>query len=294
MLFMMDCRDAEAGLLSRLLERKSAGAGSKIIVPAGVQQIKDIPYGPDKRQTLDVYTPANAHNAPIIFMVHGGAWKIGSKDVSRVVNNKIARWVPEGFIFVSVNYRMLPDAKPLEQAQDVTKAIAAVQAKAAAWGGDPAKVILMGHSAGAHIVALISASPETARSAGAQPWLGSVLLDSGAMNVSEIMNTRHYSFYDEAFGKDPAYWDATSPLQVMNTKIYPVLAVCSTKRDISCKQAQAFVDKAVTKGTHAQILEVDLKHGAINSELGTDGDYTKSVEHFMGSLDSTVLARLTQ
>ena len=80
-------------------------------------------YGNSKKQTPDVYLPDAPKNAPIIIMVHGGAWSIGDKGSSKVVTNKVNRWVSKGAIFVSVNYRLLPEADPLKQAKDVASAI---------------------------------------------------------------------------------------------------------------------------------------------------------------------------
>ena len=135
-------------------------------------------------------------------MVHGGAWKVGDKRAASVVDNKVRRWVTRGFILVSVNYRMLPEANPLEQAQDVARALAYVQQHAADFHGDPARVVLMGHSAGAHLVSLISAHPDLAAKQGAKPWLGTVSLDSAAFDVVDIMQRfQHFKFYDEAFGQ---------------------------------------------------------------------------------------------
>ena len=85
-------------------------------LPASVRVLRDQPYGPHPRQRMDVYLPPHAHDAPVLFMVHGGAWRMGDKAHANVVHNKVARWVPQGVVLVSVNYRLLPEAAPLEQA----------------------------------------------------------------------------------------------------------------------------------------------------------------------------------
>jgi acetyl esterase/lipase len=254
--------------------------------------IRDLPYGGDSHQRMDVYLPQQSRHAPVIFMVHGGAWRLGDKDARTVVENKRERWVPRGFIFVAVNYRMLPDAAPLEQAKDVALAIAAAQAKAASWGGDPGKFIVIGHSAGAHLVALLSASPKIAEEAGAKPWLGAVLLDSAALDVTAIMRARHLRLYDRAFGADPAYWRAVSPSQVLTAGAPPMLAVCSARRTDSCPQARRFIDKAKSLGLRAAVLEEDLSHLQINELLGVEGAYTDAVERFMAGLDESAQRRL--
>ena len=110
---------------------------------------RDLAYGSDKQQRVDLYLPTNAQQAPVLLMVHGGSWRLGDKGAAAVVDNKVKRWLPKGFIFVSINYRLLPAAAPLEQADDVARALAFVQQQASGWGGDPRKIILIGHSAGA-------------------------------------------------------------------------------------------------------------------------------------------------
>ena len=102
-------------------------------LPAGVQRLADVPYGADPLQRMDVYLPAagsaassaavaSGMRAPVIFMVHGGAWRTGDKAMSRVVQEKVARWVPKGFVFISVNYRLYPAVNVLQEAQDVAMA----------------------------------------------------------------------------------------------------------------------------------------------------------------------------
>lgn len=270
---LMAATSAQAGLFSPQAD-----------LPPGAHVEKDLAYGPDTDQRLDVYIPAGAAHAPIILMVHGGAWAIGDKDLGSVVDNKLAHWLPKGVIFVSVDYRMVPKADPVLQADDVARALAFVQARAAQWGGDPARVVLMGHSAGAHLVAMIEADPEIARRAGARPWLGAVVLDSGALDLVKIMEAPHYRLYDRAFGKDPAYWVKASPWHRLNAKPQPMLIVCSTRREDSCPQARGFAEKARSFGGVAGVFPVDLSHREINVTLGLAGAYTETVDAFLRSL----------
>lgn len=268
--------------------RRSAAMPASANLPSGVHVIRDVAYGNDPRQRFDVYVPPGARHAPVIFLVHGGAWAFGDKAARGVIENKVARWVPRGFIVISSNYRMLPDAGPLEQAQDVAGALALAQRRAAEWGGSARDFILMGHSAGAHLVALLAADPSIARGRGATAWLGTIALDSAALDVVRIMRSRHLPLYDRAFGSDPAGWLAASPLQQLHQAGAPMLAVCSSRRKLSCPQAQGFADKAAGLGARARVLAEDLTHEQINEELGTDGDYTRQVEAFMAGLDPSV------
>lgn len=257
-----------------------------------LRKVLDVPYGRDKLQKFDVYAPLQARGAPAIFMVHGGAWTIGDKSYGRVTENKLARWIPRGIIVISVNYRMLPDAKPLEQALDVARALAVAQDQAAGWGADRSKFVLMGHSAGAHLVTLLAASPEIATQLGASPWLGTVSLDSAVYDLELLMSTRHPRLYDRAFGSDPAQWKAVSPYAVLKRAGPPFLGVCSTRRGDACPQAQRFVDRASALGTRAQVLAQDMSHGDINQRLGEEPAYTEAVEAFLRSLDDSFVQTL--
>lgn len=291
------------GRLRALIAQKQAAAAPAVLA-AGVQRIADVPYGADPAQRMDVYVPtspttgtnslvASAVRAPVIFMVHGGGWRIGDKAMGRVVQEKVNRWVPKGFIFISINYRMLPDAPVAVQERDVQAALMAAQQRAGTWGGDPSRFILMGHSAGAHLVALLNARAPQALREGAWPWLGTVSLDSAMMNVPARMRAPHLPLYDDAFGTDPAYWVAMSPFHQWTVGAPPLQMVCSAQRaDDPCQQSDAMARHVRNQGGRAEVLSQDLDHGEINAQLGLDSDYTRAVEAFMGSLDAEVARRL--
>ena len=266
-------------------EIEQEDSDNKPFNPENATVQRNISYGADGAQSLDVYIPKNAHNAPVVLMVHGGAWRVGDKAMNRVVENKANRWLAKGIIFVSINYRMLPKADPLTQANDVALALAKAQSLAPTWGGDAKRFVLMGHSAGAHLVALITANANIAKQQGAQPWLGTVMLDSAAYDLEKTMSSKHLPFYDKAFGNDSAFWKSTSPSYQLSQKTIPMLAVCSTTRkDKPCMQASAFIEKATKFGTQANVLPVAMSHKEINENLGLPSDYTDKVESFMRSL----------
>lgn len=256
-----------------------------VSLPAGARTERDLAYGPDAQQTLDVFIPARAQRAPIVLMVHGGAWMLGDKAGRGVAANKVARWLPRGVIVASVNYRLdrrAPNA--LQQADDVARALAFVQQRAAGWGGDPARVLLMGHSSGAHLVSLLSADPAIGERAGAKPVLGTVALDSAVFDLVEIMERRHYRFYDRVFGRDRQTWIDNSPYHRLQGTPRPMLLVCSSQRSDSCPQADKFSARAQAAGARVRVLRVPLKHGEINAQLGLAGDYTSQVEDFLRTL----------
>ena len=267
-------------LRDKLMERRAARSAGEATVPG--KALRDIPYGSDPRQRMDVYLPTQTvASAPVIFMVHGGGWRTGGKGETAVVENKVPYFTGRGYIFVTINYRMLPDADPYVQAQDVALALSFAQEKAASWGGDPRRFILMGHSAGAHLVALLSAQPSLA--AGSS-WLGTVALDSGALDVPEIMEHRHMRLYDEALGSDPAFWRKVSPLHALQPGAHPMLLVCSNQRETSCSQAHAFAQRLKASGARAEVLGQAKSHRDINLQLGADSAYTGAVQAFIDRL----------
>ena len=268
---------------SMLDEADESDSGAPIALPQGVQVKRDLAYGPDDAQRIDVYVPAGAHQAPVLFMVHGGAWMLGDKASARVVANKVAFWLPKGYILVSVNYRLRPP-DPLRQVEDVAMALAFVQAQAASWGGDSAHLVVMGHSAGAHLVSLLASDPSIAGAQGAKPWLGTVALDSAAMDVVRIMQAPHLRFYDRVFRGDPSYWRSVSPLHRLSAAPRPMLLVCSSQRADSCPQAQSFAAKVTQLGGRVLLVPIDKSHREINADLGLPGTYTDAVAAFMHSL----------
>lgn len=253
------------------------------VVPAGVLRDPGLPYGPDPAQRLDVYRPVQARQAPVLVMVHGGGWMYGDKAAASVVDAKIDHWVRErGFVFVSVGYRLVPQASVLQQAEDIARALAMVQAQAPTWGADPRQVVLMGHSAGAHLVALLGAAPELARAQGALPWRATVALDSAALDTVALMQRRHLPLYDRAFGSDPALWAQVSPTARLAPGGPPMLLVCSApRRDDACGQSQRFAQAFLAVGGSAEVLPLQLGHGQINAELGVAGAYTAAVDRFI-------------
>jgi acetyl esterase/lipase len=249
-----------------------------------VRIVHDVAYGADRKQRFDVYIPRGARNAPVILMVHGGGWRTGDKRSRGVVGNKVQRWSRDGFIVISVNYRLLPGTDPVEQARDVARALAEAQGRLAEWGGDPTKVVLMGHSSGAHLVALLNARPSLATSLGARPWLAAVILDSAALDVVTTMTRPHLRLYAQAFGADREYWREASPLHHLSAGAKPMLLVCSSLRRDSCPAATKFAAKATSLGVRTEVVPVAKSHAAIDAELGTRGEYTEAVEAFLRSM----------
>ena len=115
---------------------------------------RDIPYAQprNERQLLDIYAPATGSKLPVVLWVHGGGWTQGSKNE---VDQKPKAFVERGFVFVPINYRFVPHVTMDTIVRDVAKSVGWVHANISRYGGDPNRVFLMGHSAGAQLAALL-------------------------------------------------------------------------------------------------------------------------------------------
>jgi len=114
----------------------------------------DIPYADPahERQVLDVHAPDGAENLPVVFWIHGGGWQAGDKTDVQIKPRVFAE---RGFVFVSANYRLLPHVEMEVLIRDVAKALGWVHKHIAGYGGDPTRIFVMGHSAGAQLAALL-------------------------------------------------------------------------------------------------------------------------------------------
>lgn len=118
------------------------------------QLTADVPYveAGHARQVLDIYTSDGARNQPVVFWIHGGGWQVGDKSSVQI---KPKWFTDRGYVFVSTNYRLLPEVTMEELVRDIAKSLAWVHGNIAKQGGDPRRIFVMGHSAGAQLAALI-------------------------------------------------------------------------------------------------------------------------------------------
>lgn len=128
-------------------------AGS-LAAQSGGRTEKNIPYAEprNERRLLDVYAPASGSQLPVAVWVHGGGWMAGSKDE---MDHKPAAFNRRGFVLVAMNYRFVPAAEMGAIVGDVARAVGWVRKNIARYGGDPDRLLLMGHSAGAQLAALL-------------------------------------------------------------------------------------------------------------------------------------------
>ena len=125
---------------------------------APLRETLDVRYGDaSESQALDVFAPEGAADRPVVLFVHGGAWMFGDKDMLGLYRGVGRFFARRGAVAVCINYRLAPLARHPEQVQDVARAFAWVRAHARDYGGDPDRVLLCGHSAGGHLVALLAA-----------------------------------------------------------------------------------------------------------------------------------------
>ena len=117
--------------------------------------VRDVAYGPDGRHRLDILKPttANATGMPVLVFVHGGAFVRGERSDGAIFDNVLDYFTRHGVLGINATYRLAPDHQWPAAAEDLASALAWVRAHAADHGGDPEKIFLMGHSAGAVHVA---------------------------------------------------------------------------------------------------------------------------------------------
>ena len=184
---------------------------------AQAQNVKrNIPYAEPahERQVLDVYSPQDAKNLPVVFWIHGGGWQAGDKTSVQI---KPQAFVDKGFVFVSTNYRLLPNVDMGTIVRDVAKSIRWVHDHIAEHGGDPKRLFVMGHSAGAQLAALVCTDDRYLKAEGLSLAIikGCVPVDGDTYDVPAIIETaetrrRVHGLpqakfgHREKFGNDPA------------------------------------------------------------------------------------------
>ena len=239
-------------------------------------------YGLDPRQKLDWAVPAGAAKAPLLLFVHGGGWSIGDKRMG--AGQKGAHFLGRGWAFASTNYRLVPQATVEQQAADVAAAVAWLRKQP---GVDASRIVLMGHSAGAHLAALVATDPTYLRAAGVPMAAirGVVLLDGAGYDVGEQMATRRnlaQSMYEQAFSKDPARQAKLSPArhaEAPNAANWLILPVAS-RRDSTAQSENLAAGAKATVSPQA-----GKTHSSLNKELGSPDDpSTAEVDRFLAAL----------
>lgn len=250
---------------------------------------QSIAYGTDPLQVVDFWPAARA-GAPLVVFVHGGGWKRGDKQMMRG-SDKLSHWQGLGYAVASVNYRLVPAATVEQQGADVAAAVALLKARAAALGIDGSRIALVGHSAGAHLVALVGTDPQYLRAAGLSfaDIRGVVPLDGAAYDVAQQLTTGPRMMrktYTQAFGTDRARQAALSPTVQAGAPNAAEFLVLHVEREDGAAQSEALVRALRAGGSHAELQGFDGNglrgHMQINRDLG-DPDYpaTAVVDAFL-------------
>jgi arylformamidase len=259
---------------------------------------RNIPYAQpaQERQVLDVYSPHDAKNLPVVFWIHGGGWQTGDKSS---VQLKPQFFVDRGFVFVSTNYRLLPSVDMATLVRDIAKSIRWVHDHIAEYGGDPKRLLVMGHSAGAQLAALVCIDDRYLKAEGLSLAIikGCVPVDGDTYDVPAIIETAETRCrvhglpqakfgHREKFGNDPAkHRDFSAVTHVAKDKgIPPFLILHVAEHPDTRAQAQRLA--IALKGADVPVTVFGARestHNKLNADLGRPDDpATKALLAFLG------------
>ncbi|QDU74482.1 Carboxylesterase NlhH [Bremerella volcania] len=259
---------------------------------ADTQVTRNLPYaGTDsRRQVLDIYAPKGAKDLPVIVWMHGGGWRIGDK---LLVQNKPKAFTDQGYVFVSINYRFVPQHEMNDLATDVATAIKWVHTNIAEYGGRPETIFVGGHSAGAHLSALVCSDESYLKSQGLSfdNIAGCFPVDTATYDAAKLIKfldraqSSRTELYTNAFGDTAESQKKYSPITYIKqgTKYPPFLLLHVAARPDATLMSNAFAKAVKDAGGEAETFAAKGKdHGSINKDLGTDGDEpTKAVFAFL-------------
>jgi acetyl esterase/lipase len=271
---------------------------------AQAQQLTaDIPYSDNghERQVLDIYTPEAAadQSLPVMFWIHGGGWQAGDKgDVA--LKPKVL--TERGFIFVSTNYRLLPDVTMSVLIRDIAKSLGWVHQNIAKYGGDPKRIFVGGHSAGAQLAALICIDDRYLQEAGVpfDALQGCVPIDGDTYDIPKIIMTaehrqaiyggKMFTFgHRQKFGNDPEkHVDFSAVTHVRKDKGIPPFLILYFSGNPDTR-AQARRLEAVLKEAEIPVTAFgkrDSNHSRLNNDLGKPDD--PATQQFDKFLDSVI------
>jgi len=231
---------------------------------AGIKVDKDINYTnkDDVRRQLNVYYRKDiTAKKDVVIFIHGGSWSSGKKDTYWWIGRNLAR---KEVITVTINYGLTPQNKFMQMGNDCAAAVKWVAAHISDYGGNPQRIFLMGHSAGAHLAELINADPRYFKEAGiANPVKGVILNDPFGLDMKEYMSAaeKDGSYYDflRSFTADPVSWEKGSPLHYVQnsrnphlifygSKTYPAIQLQSARLHKLLREQQVPVTLQVIKG----------------------------------------------
>lgn len=258
---------------------------------------RDVPYSEPKseRQTLDIYAPPEGEQHPVVFWIHGGGWQVGDKSE---VQHKPLAFVERGFVFVSTNYRLLPHVEMETIFRDVAKSLGWVHQHISQYGGDPKRVLVGGHSAGAQLAALISIDDRYLKAEGVPLSIikGCVPVDGDTYDVPAIIETAETRRrvhgqpqakfgHREKFGNDPAkHRDYSAVTHVAKGKgIPPFLVLYVADHPDNTAQAQRLGAALKEADVPVRLFGAkETNHNRLNDNLGlSDDPATKALWEFV-------------
>ena len=257
---------------------------------------RDIPYveAGDPLQKLDIYSPPGAKGLPVVVWIHGGGWQGGDK---AGLKEKPAAFAKKGFVLVSVNYRLEPKVEMGELVRDVAKSVGWVHTHIAEHGGDPQRLFVMGHSAGAQLAALLCTDERYFQELGfgLNVVKGCVPVDGDtydvpAMIVSEQNLRRAHGLPEPKFGHPEEFGtleqqkDFSAVNHVAKGQgIPPFLILHVAANPMTTMQAQELGRVLKGEGIEEKVFGgINTSHGKLNDDLGVDGDpATKELFEFV-------------
>jgi arylformamidase len=262
--------------------------GSAVLAQSVKSDIRYLDPG-HGRHVLDVYSPDNAKNAPVVFWIHGGGWQTGDKTN---VHQKPQVFADKGCVLVSTNYRLLPEVDMQTIVQDVAKAVGWVHSNIAEFGGDPSRIFIMGHSAGAQLAALICIDERYLKAAGVPMTsiIGCVPVDGETAETRRrVHGLPQLTFvHREKFGNTPEmHRELSAVTHVAQDKtIPPFLILHVANHPDNTAQAQRLGNVLKEAGKSVKVFGAkETTHTRINAELGNTGDLaTEALNEFMDKL----------
>ncbi len=286
-------------LHQRILKNRSQRTGAAeeawiAQLPPEIAAEANVPYltatGSDPRLTsLDVFRPRGAGSRrPVVIFVHGGGFSAGDKSPSALVENKARYFPAHGFVFVSVNYRLAPEVRQPVLTQDVAAAVAYVRAHAVEWGGDPDRLFLIGHSAGAQLVIELVTDAALLKKSGVPSAAirGAVLIDTQLYDIPYAMaypddDGLAHEIVDMAYGKSPEQWTAASPINriARGGELPPLLLFHATDpASVSSRATLRFAEKVrAAGGTVAVEPAREKDHSHLGRDVGNEHDWITEV-----------------
>jgi len=190
---------------------------------SGITVTRDLAYGPHARQVLDIFHPTNTSNAGVVVFVHSGAFVRGDKQASPEIYDNLLYWfAKQGYVGINIEYRLAAGSSYPGGADDVALATAWLRKNAAAHGGNPAKLFLVGHSAGGSHLASYVFDPALAYQG---KYTGGVVLISARLRAYVLPENPNADAVRAYFGNDAALYEKRSPLSHAACSKLPVFIV---------------------------------------------------------------------